>query len=162
MTNPFKTPVQITAETSRFVFDGATTTFAIDGANTGGKLSVIHAVMPPGAGSAPHVHSREEETAYVLKGVLRIETEGKVFDVQAGAARLLPRSVPHRLSNVTDQETQMLLICTPAGFERLVQASAEFLSARGIEGGRPREEDMAEFEKVSLAYGVSVVPEDQL
>lgn len=162
MSNSSKNPVNVTAETHSFVFDGAMTTFAIAGKHTDGKLSVIHAVMPPGAGSVPHVHAREEETAYVLKGVLRVETQGKVFDVHAGAAKLLPRSIPHRLSNATDHETHMLLICTPAGFEQLVQESAEFLVALGIEDGRPRAEDAVAFEKIALAYGVSVVTEDQL
>jgi quercetin dioxygenase-like cupin family protein len=162
MTRSLESPVQVTAETHRFVFDGATTTFAIAGESTGGQLSVIHAVMPPGAGSVPHVHSREEETAYVLKGALRVETQGHVFDLHAGAAKLLPRGIPHRLSNATDQETQMLLICTPAGFEKLVQESAEFLLARGIDDGRPRQEDAAEFERIASAYGVTAVPEDRL
>lgn len=163
MTDPSGRRAQtIVAKTQSFVFDGATTTFALTGEESGGSLAIIHAVMPPGAGSAPHVHALEDETAYVLKGTLRVETRGEVFDLQAGAAMLLPKSIPHRLSNVTGDETQMLLICTPAGFEQLVQKSAEFLVERKIEGGRPRPEDIADFETISSAYGVTIVPVDQL
>ena len=42
--------------------------FLATGEDTNGKYALFEALVPPGGGPPPHVHSREEEGFYVLEG----------------------------------------------------------------------------------------------
>ena len=42
--------------------------FLATGADTNGKYAMWEAIVPPGGGPPPHVHSREEEGFYILEG----------------------------------------------------------------------------------------------
>ena len=42
--------------------------FLATGEDTNGKYALWEALVPPGGGPPPHVHSREEEGFYVLDG----------------------------------------------------------------------------------------------
>jgi len=45
--------------------------FLAVGEDTNGKYALWEAVVPPGGGPPPHVHSREEEGFYVLEGEIQ-------------------------------------------------------------------------------------------
>jgi mannose-6-phosphate isomerase-like protein (cupin superfamily) len=42
--------------------------FLATGDDTNGKYAMWEAIVPPGGGPPPHVHSREEEGFYILEG----------------------------------------------------------------------------------------------
>jgi mannose-6-phosphate isomerase-like protein (cupin superfamily) len=42
--------------------------FLATGEDTNGKYALFEAIVPPGGGPPPHVHSREEEGFYILEG----------------------------------------------------------------------------------------------
>src|ERR1700710_2605568 len=42
--------------------------FLATGDETDGKYAIWEAIVPPGGGPPPHVHSREEEGFYILEG----------------------------------------------------------------------------------------------
>src|ERR1700676_784665 len=48
--------------------------------DTNGKYALWEAIVPPGGGPPPHVHSREEEGFYILEGEVT---------VQVGAERIV-------------------------------------------------------------------------
>ena len=43
-------------------------TFLVTGEESGGAYFAMEAFVPPGGGPGPHVHTREDETFYVLEG----------------------------------------------------------------------------------------------
>src|ERR1700680_3294479 len=45
--------------------------FLATGEDTNGKYALWEAIVPPGGGPPPHVHSREEEGFYILEGEIR-------------------------------------------------------------------------------------------
>jgi quercetin dioxygenase-like cupin family protein len=47
---------------------GATVTILVSAADSGGAIGVIETVFPPGDGVPIHMHSREDETFYVVSG----------------------------------------------------------------------------------------------
>ena len=49
--------------------------FLATGEDTNGKYALWEALVPPGGGPPPHVHSREEEGFYILEGEITF-TEG--------------------------------------------------------------------------------------
>jgi mannose-6-phosphate isomerase-like protein (cupin superfamily) len=51
--------------------------FLATGEDTNGKYALWEAIVPPGGGPPPHVHSREEEGFYVLEGEITFTIDGK-------------------------------------------------------------------------------------
>ena len=47
--------------------------FLATGEETNGKYAIWEAIVPPGGGPPPHVHSREEEGFYVLEGEITFQ-----------------------------------------------------------------------------------------
>ncbi len=54
------------------------------GEETGGKYALWEALVPPGGGPPPHVHSREEEGFYVLEGEIAFTVNGERVVATAG------------------------------------------------------------------------------
>ena len=47
--------------------------FLATGEDTDGKYALWEAIVPPGSGTPPHVHSREEEDFYILEGEITFQ-----------------------------------------------------------------------------------------
>ena len=47
--------------------------FLATGEDTNGKYAMWEAIVPPGGGPPPHVHSREEEGFYILEGEITLQ-----------------------------------------------------------------------------------------
>ena len=62
MSSTIRTP----AEGRTIAVVGDVYRFLATGQETNGKYAMWEAVVPPGGGPPPHVHSREEEGFYVL------------------------------------------------------------------------------------------------
>ena len=56
----------------------------------------------------------------VLAGICRILIEDKVFDVSVGSSVTVPRGSGHSWRNISN-ETSLLIILTPGGFEKCIQ-----------------------------------------
>lgn len=87
------------------------------GGETDGRVSVFEATIPPGEGPPMHVHEREDETFHVISGCLRIWCGAECFDAAAGATAVLPRGIPHRFQNLSETPAEIVVQCTPGGFE---------------------------------------------
>jgi quercetin dioxygenase-like cupin family protein len=73
--------------------------FLAVGEETGGKYALWEAVVPPGGGPPPHVHSREEEGFYVLEGEVTFTVGGERIVAAAGAFANMPVGTPHSFKN---------------------------------------------------------------
>ena len=51
--------------------------FLATGEDTNGKYALWEAIVPPGGGPPPHVHSREEEGFYILEGEITLQIGDK-------------------------------------------------------------------------------------
>ncbi len=47
--------------------------FLATGDDTDGKYAMFEAIVPPGSGPPPHIHSREEESFLVLQGEMTFQ-----------------------------------------------------------------------------------------
>jgi quercetin dioxygenase-like cupin family protein len=54
-------------------------TVLLTGEQTGGKLFMAEATVPPGCGNPPHIHDREDETFYLHQGTLSIQVVDKAL-----------------------------------------------------------------------------------
>src|SRR5438874_4823008 len=77
------------------------------------------AVVPPGGGPPPHVHSREEEGFYVLEGEVTFRVGEERFVATAGTFANMPVGTPHSFRNEGSHPARMLISVAPAGLERM-------------------------------------------
>src|SRR3954469_4908040 len=77
--------------------------FLATGEDTNGKYANWEAIVPPGGGPPPHVHSREEEGFYILEGEITLTVDGKRSVATAGMFANLPVSSLHSFKNETDR-----------------------------------------------------------
>lgn len=86
---------------------------------TDGKYGIWEAVVPPGGGPPPHLHTREEEGFYVIDGEIAVYVDGRRVVAGAGAFVNMPVGSTHWFHNEGDQPARMLIIVAPGGMEGL-------------------------------------------
>jgi mannose-6-phosphate isomerase-like protein (cupin superfamily) len=100
------------------------------------------------AGPARHVHTREDEGIYVIRGVLTAEVGDQRFEVGPESFLWMPRGVPHTFANLGDEEVWSIGLINPGGFEHFFAEVAEYVGS--IEGPP----DEAVILGINARYGV--------
>src|SRR6187431_1601374 len=93
--------------------------FLATGEDTNGRYALWEAVVPPGGGPPPHVHSREEEGFYVLEGEITFTVNGERVVATPGTFANMPVGTPHSFKNESDRPARMLISVAPAGLEQM-------------------------------------------
>jgi quercetin dioxygenase-like cupin family protein len=96
---------------------GGDITFIVRGEQSGGALAALEAVNGPGEGPPLHLHSREDETVYVLEGDFRWKLGDQLSITGPGSFVFIPRGLPHTWQVLGDQPGRMLVTFAPAGME---------------------------------------------
>jgi len=123
-------------------------TVRIHGSNNGGRLAVVELNIPPDAGIPPHLHTREDETFYVLEGTVDFAVAGQEVFATPGVTIFAPRELPHGFRAVGTSAARVLVMICPAGLE------AMFAELADLPAGPP---DMAQLALVVGRYGISFV-----
>lgn len=129
--------------------------FLATGEETDGKYAMFEAIVPPGGGPPPHVHSREEESFLILEGEITFTVGDERIVATAGTFANMPGGSLHSFKNATDKTARMIISVAPAGLEKM------FLEV-GIPvrlGDTPPPPSKAEIEKllaVAPKYGVEI------
>jgi quercetin dioxygenase-like cupin family protein len=77
------------------------------------------AIVPPGGGPPPHVHSREEEGLYIVEGEVTFQIGDKHMIATAGMFVSMPIGVPHSFKNESDKPAKLLIVVAPSGLEQM-------------------------------------------
>ena len=93
-------------------------TFLVTGAQTNGGYFIMEAMIPPGGGPPLHIHHREEESLYLLEGILDITLGEKKVKAATGDFVQIPRGTVHAFLNAGSTTARMLLFFSPAGMEK--------------------------------------------
>jgi quercetin dioxygenase-like cupin family protein len=133
-------------------------TFLATGEQTGGAYFLADAVVPPGGGPPPHIHSREDESFYVLEGEVTFTVDGRDTVALAGTFVQAPRNIPHAFKNNTSTAARMLILCVPAGFEKFMVEFATELPSRNAPAVTPTEEDIEKLIRLAPQYGITLLP----
>ena len=102
--------------------DGERQAVRVDSRVTGGAYSVIESLAEPGCAVPTHLHRDEEEHFLVISGRYRIAIGDRILDATPGTRATVPRNTPHSWRNIATQESRLLTILTPGGFEQIVYA----------------------------------------
>jgi quercetin dioxygenase-like cupin family protein len=122
------------------------------GADTAGAFTLLEIWVPPKGGTPPHVHSREDESFYVLDGEIEFRCDGQTFHGARGGWVMLPRGTLHQFLNTTSAPARMLVIASPAGIE-------DFFEAVGVESEQPvavTNERIALLMATAPRYGIEI------
>ncbi len=91
------------------------------GEDTGGACALIEAVVPAGDGPPLHHHLNEDESFYVIDGVITITVDGRETAAGPGSFTLVPRGTVHTFRNDGPGTAKMLVMFQPAGLEKFFQ-----------------------------------------
>ena len=140
-----------------FFGPGDQMTFLITGAESNGAMFVAETLVPPGGGPPPHIHSREDESFYLLEGTLTLTSGEQTMQASAGDFVFLPRGIMHTFKNIGDTHARMLIIVTPAGIEKFFEETFE-PAEKGAEPGAMSQEMLMRFLSAAPRYGITLLP----
>src|SRR3954453_1643822 len=97
---------------------GSSTELKISGGGLGGHHGVVKGPLRAGDEPPIHIHTREDETLYVLEGAITAFVGDQRIEDEAGSYAAPPKDGPHGLS-VRGDEARLLVPLAPAGAEYL-------------------------------------------
>jgi len=128
-------------------FDFLGVTHRLTSGQSDGSIYLFESVFEPGSGNRLHVHSHEDEIAYVLEGALEVRLQGRTATLEAGGVGRLPRGLAHALRNPLEIPARYLFLAVPGGLDRWFDALAEAQAAGTL--------DDALFRSLSDDHGIA-------
>lgn len=96
---------------------GDTYSFLVTGEETNNAFFQFEAIVPSGGGPPPHVHSREDESFYLVSGNLELLVGDQTYKAKAGDFIFVPRGTVHTFKNIGEGTAVQLVTFVPAGME---------------------------------------------
>jgi quercetin dioxygenase-like cupin family protein len=122
---------------------------------TGSAFGLIELLAPVGNGSPYHVHRAEDESFYVLDGLLEFISGERRFTRGPGGYVFLPRDIPHGFRVVGTAPARFLVLTTPGGFEGFViEAGAP---ATALTLPTPSAPDMNKLVALAAKYRIEIL-----
>ena len=134
---------------------GDTYRFLAMGEDTDGRYATWEAIVPPGGGPPPHIHSREEESFFVLEGEITIQVGADHFVARAGTFANMPVGSLHSFTNETNKIARMIISIAPAGLEKMFFEAGQPLAPDGT-APSPSKADIERLLSVAAKYGVEI------
>src|ERR1043165_1737970 len=156
MSNPSKPVIRKPAQGRTVAVVGDVYRFLATGEDTGGRYALWEALVPPGGGPPPHVHSREEEGFYVLDGEITFTVGGERVVATAGTFANMPVGTPHGFRNESHRPARMLISVAPAGLERMFFEVGVPLAEGATTALPPTKEDIEKLLSVAPRYGIEI------
>ena len=130
--------------------------FLATGEDTNSKYTFIEALVSPGGGPPPHVHSREEEGFYILEGEIAFTIDGKRVVATPGMFANMPIGTPHSFKNETNKPAKLLATVAPAGLEKMFMEIAVPLAEGATTALPPTKEDIETLLAIAPKYGIEI------
>src|SRR5438270_812888 len=130
--------------------------FLATGEDTSGKYAMWEAVVPPGGGPPPHVHSREEEGFYILEGEITLQIGEKRIVATAGMFANMPVGTPHSFKNESGKPAKMLISVAPAGLEQMFFEFGVPLAEGAITALPPTKAEIEKLLEIAPRYGIEI------
>jgi quercetin dioxygenase-like cupin family protein len=131
--------------------------FLATGADTDGRYALWEGIVPPGGGPPRHVHSREDESFYVLDGEITFHVGDDVLVAKAGTFLFMPVGTPHSFKNESPHGARMLVSVTPAGLEQMFFEVGTPLAEGETTTAPPPREEIEKLIKLAPKYGIEIL-----
>lgn len=130
--------------------------FLATGEDTGGKYAMWEAIVPPGSGPPPHIHSREEEAFYILEGEITFQIGEQRFVAIAGTFANMPVGSLHSFKNESGKPAKMLISVAPAGLEEMFFEVGQPVDPGATVAPLPTKADIETLLMVAPRYGIDI------
>ncbi len=139
-------------------YGGFLLTFLATSEDTGGAFSLTYTEARKGVSVEPplHIHTREEESFYVIEGAITAYVGDKIIHVEAGGLVTLPRGVPHRYT-IGTEHARYLNLCTPGGFEGFLRELSEPALSMTMPPAPEGPPDIPRLIATAAKYGIEIV-----
>lgn len=124
--------------------------------DTNGKYSMWEAIVPPGGGPPLHVHSREEESFYVLEGEITFQIGEERVVATAGTFANMPVGTPHSFKNESSQPAKVIISVAPAGLEEMFFEFGVPLPDGSTSALPPTKEEIEKLLTIAHRYGIEI------
>ncbi len=125
-------------------------TMLLTGQETGGRFTMFTAVVTPGGGPPPHVHTREEEWFFILEGKAEFLRDGQWLEAPVGTTVHTPAGVAHTFRNPGTTPLKMLVHAALSGFETFAARCHEVCA-------RPGPPDMDRLLQIAREHGIQII-----
>ena len=130
--------------------------FLAVGDDTNGKYAMWEAIVLPGGGPPPHVHSREEESFYILEGEITFSFGEERLVASAGMFANVSVGTLHSFKNETKQSAKMLISVAPAGLEQMFFEVGQSVPTGTTTASPPTKEEIEKLLAVAPRYGIEI------
>jgi quercetin dioxygenase-like cupin family protein len=130
--------------------------FLATGEETNGRYALLEAIVGPGGGPPPHVHSREEEGFYILDGEITFQLGDHRLVATPGMFANVPVGMVHGFKNESGRSARMLISLAPAGLERMFVEVGQPLGPGATTAPPPTEADIKKLLVIAPRYGVDI------
>ncbi len=131
----------------------------VDNAETRGNFSLVEMTLPKGVEPPPHIHSREDETFFLLEGQIKFVIGEKEIIANAGDAVLAPRTVKHHFA-IQTESAKFLTLITPGDLQHyFLEFSKPALSLEVTPPAGPPPADLIETmtKRITSRYGIQFI-----
>jgi len=150
-------PIVRTSEVGRTVaVVGNICRFLATGEDTNGLYAMCEAIVSPGGGPPPHIHSREEEGFYVMEGEITFQIGDDRIVAKAGTFANMPVGVPHSFKNESKESAKMLITIAPAGLEQMFFEVGSALTPGATVAPKPTKVDIDKLLATAPKYGIEI------
>jgi mannose-6-phosphate isomerase-like protein (cupin superfamily) len=122
---------------------------------TSGRYATWEAIVPPGSGPPPHIHSREEESFVVLEGEMTFYVGDDRHHAGPGTFARIPIGTLHRFKNESDKVARMIISVVPGGLDKMFFETGQPLLANGT-APPPSHEELERLLATAPKYGVQI------
>lgn len=130
--------------------------FLATGAETNGKYAQLEAIIGPGGGPPPHIHSREEEAFYILEGEITFQVGDQTIVATPGMFANIPVGTLHSFRNNGKKPAIMLITIAPAGLEQMFFEFGVPVVAGTTSAPPPTQEEIMKLLEIAPRYGVEI------
>ncbi len=130
----------------------------VTGEETNNAFFQFEAIVPKGGGPPPHVHSREDESFYIVSGRLEILLGDKTYQAKRGDFVYIPRGTVHAFKNVGSDTAVQLVTFVPSGVERFFREVFPEVKDRNATPPPVTEELIKRMNEAAPKYGLKFVP----
>ncbi|HWL10633.1 MAG TPA: cupin domain-containing protein [Planctomicrobium sp.] len=148
--------VRRSGEGPRIGVVGDTYRFLATGEETDGKYATVDALVPPGGGPPPHIHTREEESFLVLEGEITFQLGEERIVAGAGTFLNMPVGSLHCFKNESTKIARMLISIAPAGLEQMFFEVGQPLADDVEMASPPVPEEIQKLLEVAPRYGIGI------
>ena len=133
-------------------------TFKTVGEETGEAYALCEVIVAPGGGTPTPRHNGQNESFYVQDGEIEFQLDDRTFVGTAGTFLHSPKGQLHRFTNTTATPAKMLVLTTPAGFEKFIAEVGKAVNGEITLAASLSPEDLDKILTTAPKYGIEIVP----